>query len=573
MTNYDSKDFLSLISELELPSVIKKGIVNERVVLRSPNFQIRQLTIKEFVFNQDVIFDNVGLGKGISFESCIFKGALIFKKCFADDTPFNFPDILSNVYFNNCKLSEFSMDGLSHLPYGIIFLGCSVSNGFFVSFLTTLHIKSLRILNTTIEGRCELNHLNIVGAIEFHNSNIRCSIRCENIFADELVIRERSLIENFVHLIGGTLKTLKFSNCTFTHEVILDELNIIESFYVNRVDSKRVIQYTTPSEMESNMILSNGLYITQSKFGNQFELHGSNRRISRVHITCSLDQSGTIRLNYCLISQCYIMYDNHSSNLIFNFCRFSELKFDHFTNTGNLNLTACRPIENEGSSIVMYNSDMGKTSLFNMDLNEFTWFEIVNSNICDLSISNVKWFNADQLSVGNYQERLLARKRETYRQLKQVCEKNGDRIQALDFKSEELKTFNEIVKESRSWFHNDSLILRLSQTNDFGLNWKKPLCHIILITITIYPLVVISGSEELLCMPANSFEEVKKTLIIVWNKHSVLWQIFNPARLTFRMFPEVKELNGWTHFFDNIHRLILAFYIVQIVSAFRKYIK
>jgi hypothetical protein len=113
----------------------------------------------------------------------------------------------------------------------------------------------------------------------------------------------------------------------------------------------------------------------------------------------------------------------------------------------------------------------------------------------------------------------------------------------------------------------------LSQTNNFGLSWKKPLGQILIITVLFYPFVVVSGSDKLVWCPATSFSQVTYTFIVLWSEMRVFWQMFNPARLTFRMFPDVESLHASVHFFDNFHRIILAFYIFQIISAFRKYIK
>lgn len=56
-------------------------------------------------------------------------------------------------------------------------------------------------------------------------------------------------------------------------------------------------------------------------------------------------------------------------------------------------------------------------------------------------------------------------------------------------------------------------------------------------------------------------------------KYGSVWpSLFNPARRMNDLFPGV-EVSFALGFWDGLHRIFLAFFIFQIVSAFRKFVK
>jgi hypothetical protein len=164
-------------------------------------------------------------------------------------------------------------------------------------------------------------------------------------------------------------------------------------------------------------------------------------------------------------------------------------------------------------------------------------------------------------------------KREVYRQLKQLTDKQGDRIQSLDFQAEEFKAYKKLLQQTKSWWHKDRWILRLSQTNNFGLNWSKPFWWILGLTIVFYPLMVIEASPKLDWIPATSYKDVKNTCDELIKYLNIIPQLFNPTRSLDKLFPKIENLSFCVHLLDILQRLALAFFSVQIVSAFRKYVK
>ena len=120
------------------------------------------------------------------------------------------------------------------------------------------------------------------------------------------------------------------------------------------------------------------------------------------------------------------------------------------------------------------------------------------------------------------------------------------------------------------------MILIVSETNDFGINWLKPVIWTFWITLGFYVLII----------EAVYFDELSKvvsclcsdiTLITnpLYKEIKLLPELFNPTRtLTKHVWESTNcKVGFWASTFDMLLRIILAFFIFQTVTAFRKYYK
>ncbi len=293
-----------------------------------------------------------------------------------------------------------------------------------------------------------------------------------------------------------------------------------------------------------------------------------------------MNLKGTVQFNDCNIQNFKIQKDNHAGNYIFNNCKFNSLTFDRFNNyNGNFTLSTCESINYDYKSLIsIFQSNLGKTQLFNVKLLSFRNIEIEDSQIMDLTTSNVLWFHDNDLNKNSEKKKFEEiesqnidkkekqrkintqktfnqyNKREIYRQLKQVCEKNGDRINALEFKSLEMNYYKNEISNAK-WYDQDRIILLFSSTNNFGLNWWKP---------------IIWGV---------GFAILLHLSMIPFNHSSQEWEI-NPceANYDFKYFPKLFNPTraigeGFVGILDVLQRITLLFFTFQTVSAFRKFIK
>ena len=122
-------------------------------------------------------------------------------------------------------------------------------------------------------------------------------------------------------------------------------------------------------------------------------------------------------------------------------------------------------------------------------------------------------------------------------------------------------------------FSIDRFILWVGQTNSFGQNWFKPAILAIVFTVVFYTMFIV-GLSERLSFTINLSPESVLVTIDEFIKHSyALPQLLNPAHNLKKVFSDYSQIGFIVHFWDSILRIVLAFFIFQIVSAFRKYMK
>jgi hypothetical protein len=118
------------------------------------------------------------------------------------------------------------------------------------------------------------------------------------------------------------------------------------------------------------------------------------------------------------------------------------------------------------SLLDIFNSNLGVCELYNTFLDSFTKVAIKNSVLSEIITSNVRWFRLNQLEKpedypGSAQEFYWSNRREFFRQLKYAMNKQGNRIQALEFKSYEMSAFHKELstqKTNRKNFTNKIIL-------------------------------------------------------------------------------------------------------------------
>jgi hypothetical protein len=169
------------------------------------------------------------------------------------------------------------------------------------------------------------------------------------------------------------------------------------------------------------------------------------------------------------------------------------------------------------------------------------------------------------------------RTKEIYRQLKYALEKQGNRISSLRFKALEMKTYKQETFIKVKWykriFNVDRFVLWVGQSNDFGMNWLKPVLLAIGFSLLFHFLIIVGISDKLTYSPNLSFQSIETTWNVYRENLSSLPQLMNPTHLLSRIYPNNSNLNFNVHLLDYLLKVILAFFIFQTVSAFRKYVK
>jgi len=174
------------------------------------------------------------------------------------------------------------------------------------------------------------------------------------------------------------------------------------------------------------------------------------------------------------------------------------------------------------------------------------------------------WFNMkeDSDEVAYY-----SGKRQLYRQLKSAADKMLDRVEALEFQSVEMKVYAKVLQLTKGTFNSERVILFLGRTNQHGQNWWRPIWLAMLISIFFFVPIVIGIDTEI--ATRDMFHSFPR--LLSW--YGAFPQILNPVHSLDKLTPIPDAIHPLTWWFDYAHRIVMAFFIFQTVSAFRKYVK
>lgn len=146
--------------------------------------------------------------------------------------------------------------------------------------------------------------------------------------------------------------------------------------------------------------------------------------------------------------------------------------------------------------------------------------------------------------------------RELFRQLKNVCAKNMDKISQLQFEKMEMLFYSDQL----TWKSNfqDWFILKTNKiSNNHGISWLRPLLWLVGLTFIFYTIInYISGSFH--CYHIGQYLYF---LLPIHNINDVL--CLNIADIKY---------NNWIYFWDITQRIVSAYLIFQFLRAFRKFV-
>lgn len=312
--------------------------------------------------------------------------------------------------------------------------------------------------------------------------------------------------------------------------------------------------------------------------------------LEKLQIGCSNRLKGNLNFSSLRIGKASI-YGINESSIVLAYCHIVEMELLGFINKGALSLISIYAHDEPNSKITISKSLLGKTFISDCDLSKFNTVTITHSNLTELTTTSVKWFNEDHLNViipagllsnslpntltGN--KGLIANtysdKKELYRQLKFVMEKQGDQVNRLVFKRKELNCYRkELQQYGLNYRPGDRFILWVSRSNDYGFNWAKPAGLIFLFSLVFYLLLAISINPTLKLLP--SWENTKPTISYLTNNLYNYFTLLNPAHKVTDLF-QIKtaaDPSFWFYLEDFLDRLIISYLIFQTITAFRKYI-
>jgi hypothetical protein len=565
--------FIDKFNTPDLPVEISGGNHRERIDFTPENYNCKYAWIKGAVFFEQVDFEGVNLGIGIKFQNCRFLKGISFKNCSAKGFEREFNSDSGSVYFDKCEIALLNLPVVNYFERGLKIFNKSKVANLNIDYLQIPN-GSLRIDESTIEESFKFSNIVVGknGEIAIVKTDVKSSIRYQNLTTGGIGFLN-STVEGDVYLSSGITNSLVFNNGKFNNDFVIKGLKSEQTSIIGAEFSKELSIDFDDNDNEVQGHHQN-IFLLGNKFGQLLDVNGtSDKVIENLTISSNRGQEGTIQFTACSFKETLVSGDLKNGNIRFDTCDFEKLQFSGLTNSATISLAACSAKDNIETVLEIDNSNLGKFELLNTSFESFSKVRITDSILIELVPVGVDWFEDSNLEVSldntDHKER-----REIYRQLKQVCDKQGDRIQALEFQALELRAFRKEIRDTKGWWDKDRWILRLSVTNDFGLHWSKPLILVLILTIFLfYPLMALSYSNHIQFAPATSWHDVKITTRVLCDQLEMCPQLFNPARHTYKLFPDGALIGFWVYFWDGLQRIVLAFFIVQIVSAFRKYVK
>ena len=343
---------------------------------------------------------------------------------------------------------------------------------------------------------------------------------------------------------------IEFKNCTFNNDKItqLHEFSC-NNFYFQNNNSKNNIHFK-PSRVKK-------VILEGSESHNLITFSYLNRKqiIDEILLFTFQGSKTEFLLRNISAKKLQIVGEIKDSTIILNKINIGTLLLDNFSNHGDFKILFLEALD-EKSNIILKNSNLGKTQISSIDFSKFKRVLISNTNMMEIIPVNINW------CYKNIQNESLTAKKENFRQLKLINQKNEDIDAKLKFEKYEMHTFLKLSRKNKGDFKDRFILMTSYISNDFGLSWTRAILILLIFSIIAYTLIKIQLGQ------------------IYFNKNFVADEIgyflnfINPIHLFDKVFIISKDIgtNG-AILIDSVAKVVNAYLLFQLVSAFRKYSK
>jgi hypothetical protein len=541
---------------------------NQEIIINSDivNFEFR--TIRNVNFIEHVSISNVEINSGIEFINCEFR---------------------KGIDFDNVKSTNFKSTKNPN-NFSVLFTSCQASHIVFTAgcvFDREIKIKNhskigdLNLYNTQINNASGLiiKETHIEGSIYVSNSKFDISISKSIIskqFRIETLTGNISLISSIFHNWVNFWNITSFSKILLNKNKFEDTFEIegssLNGFFIHgdTFDRKGTFENRDLQGKGKEASISE-IYITEANFVEGFDFNGLGKPIEKITLPITPNFKGVLKFEGWVADNVTISGVNQDLKLLFKRNLFQFLIFNSFSNYGDLSFDKCKAFGD--STFNLINCDLGSAKLNEFDLESFVKIRVDNATIDNIKPASIKWFKKEALEIGieeQTKKEEYQRKREFYRQIKQALKSNGNQIDSLIFQARELSAYNQELEVSERTSIGDKAIMWISKTNDYGLNWIKPVLIVFGITFLVYLSLLPYLSDKISYSPAVYFIDLKNTWNAFTSNFNVFWQLFNPIRKIKDTFTRTDS--SWIYCLDLLHRIFLGIMIFQIIKAFRKFV-
>lgn len=555
----------------------------------------KTVTFNNVTFDKPVTFQNIDCRGSMSFYGCKFKGGILFKNCKIKINP-NIKSTHS-LFFYDCSFGE-------EMSIRIMNQNSFDSS---VEIEGTIGLKKIILLESSFS------------TFYAKNSSFSNFEADNNTFGQELRL-ENCTLESQIRQSSNSYGMLVWMNSTFKKDIFLKDNELVHAFSIQDnifLDEVRIDPYSTVVSDSALTVVNNQfkksfqvsyykkinehiwkggaeeIYIVSNKFDHGLTIIGDETNdnlihLKKININISNNFEGLLKINHFKIENLFITGENYKGNVILKYLNIKNLFVLNFANYSSFQFIRCRALTTD-STFKIHESHLEKLQFTGCFLESFGKYDIEYSNLSLIKSSNTSWFNFKQLekskkinslgnlkvkksSLKNENSRVYQELRDIFRQLKYAMEQQGDKVNALTFKSHEMEAYHNFVKLNFSRLHRDRLILFLGKTNDHGINWQKPILFIFCFTFLFYVVLLFDESQKYHIYGKHFlFIEFLKDF---WMNKKILPQLLNPIHKLEDLFPQSSfYTSGWAYSADFLYKIIFSFFVFQLISAFRKFVK
>lgn len=545
------------------------------VIVSQDNYKGETLRFSKCVFKGIVSFKDIDLKYGVQFVDCEFSKELIFKEVKTNGIKKGFNDKSISLLFDNCRLQvDLNIVGCL-IDRAISILNKSVMAG-------TVNLNNVETEGVLVEesevGRVDIRQTSSRIGIRFDKSIISGTGRFFRCSGSNISYTKSTIKGNQIHN-GHKLNSLITNYGTFEDELkvqgcSVDSISLFDTSFEKAVHLSPIDDTTQTNAPINKVFLNDSRFNAGFNFTGEQGKYKSNWRVEMLNFRCSALLSGNIVIQGIDFNSVAFNGTNVNGNILMRDCGVSSVSFDGFSNSANITFANIKAITLPDSLWSIQNAILGKINLLNIDFSSFGKFLIQFSSLTEISFSYVNWDLSGRLNMGlDKKDRIIAN-RELYRQLKYAADRQGDRIQALAFKAKEMTYLRQALK-SKKWSSIEHLgnhcMMWLNKSNNYGQDWGTPLLLLLGLNIICYFLILVSYSQDLVCDVYFSMDSLNTTWKIFKDNFAKYWSLLNPVRRLKDVFPS-ETYSAWTTFWDFINRIVVTYFIFQIVSAFRKYV-
>ncbi|MBB5439394.1 hypothetical protein HDC92_003087 [Pedobacter sp. AK017] len=593
-----------------------QGVEMGDLVLIGDQFKAKHITFHDANFNGDVHFEKTNLPQGISFQHAKFLGHVQFSDITSDYDSALQPEQQFGLVFEDC-----------HFHNEVRFLGSVNDVNYHVKFERCTFDSELKITNMNISG----------GGIELSDCTISKDLKLIDINGRSAIILYNNVLNGSLHFSMIKAWDISFygnntfngnvniHNCDLKHVLSFRNVTIADYVHISRIRTSGLGLIISGSSFLQMVIVDfqdqksyeptgiSGFNFSDTKFANGIQINGlinalhDKPKVQNITLDMSGMISGNITFNYLDVRRLRLSGYNSSASVAFRNVHFNELSIKTFVNDGGLILSDVKASgswkdgeDNSRSVLKIEDSNLGKAQLLGSNFKSFDDFSLHNVILQDISTSMMTWPTFLQLDrqdiekkkielksakkSGNKEKEeeiriqlfdILYSKKEINRQLKLAYQKQGDIPLSQKFQQREMKYYLLLNKYERPRRLSEYLILVSSQTNNFGQSWLKAFKLLILASFVCYMILAFLVTKRLdRSHFLSTWPEIYYNLKVFFYYEVKIWLIvLNPAHYLKDIDENIKGLSFWVYFADMFSRIVVSYFIFQVISAFRKFNK